>query len=31
VHATPDYQRHVAGVLAQRTLKTAHDRACHGA
>lgn len=31
VHATPDYQRHVAGVLARRTLKTAHDRACHGA
>jgi carbon-monoxide dehydrogenase medium subunit len=31
VHATPDYQRHVAGILAQRTLKKAHDRACHGA
>ena len=31
VHATPDYQRHVAGILTQRTLKAAHDRACHGA
>jgi carbon-monoxide dehydrogenase medium subunit len=30
VHATPDYQRHVAGVLTQRTLATAYDRACHG-
>lgn len=31
VHATPDYQRHVAGVLTLRTLATAYDRACHGA
>jgi CO/xanthine dehydrogenase FAD-binding subunit len=31
VHATPDYQRHVAGVLTQRTLATAYGRACHGA
>ena len=31
VHATPEYQRHVAGVLTQRTLATAYDRACHGA
>ena len=30
VHATPDYQRHVAGVLTQRILATAYDRACHG-
>jgi CO/xanthine dehydrogenase FAD-binding subunit len=29
VHATPNYQRHIAGVLAQRTLRTAHDRAGH--
>ena len=31
VHTTPDYQRHVAGVLTQRTLATAYDRAGHGA
>jgi carbon-monoxide dehydrogenase medium subunit len=31
VHASPDYQRHVAGILTQRTLKTAYGRACHGA
>jgi CO/xanthine dehydrogenase FAD-binding subunit len=31
VHATPDYQRHVAGILVQRTLATAYDRACRAA
>jgi CO/xanthine dehydrogenase FAD-binding subunit len=31
VHGTPDYQRHIAGVLTQRTLTTAYGRACHGA
>jgi CO/xanthine dehydrogenase FAD-binding subunit len=31
VHAPPDYQRHVAGVLTHRTLATAYARACHGA
>jgi CO/xanthine dehydrogenase FAD-binding subunit len=31
VHATPDYQRHVAGILTQRTLTAAYDRAGHGA
>ena len=30
VHATPDYQRHIAGVLAKRTLTTALQRASHG-
>jgi CO/xanthine dehydrogenase FAD-binding subunit len=30
VHATADYQRHVAGVLAKRTLATALQRAGHG-
>ena len=30
VHATPDYQRHIAGVLARRTLGTAFQRAGHG-
>ena len=30
VHATPDYQRHIAGVLAKRTLATALQRASHG-
>lgn len=30
VHATADYQRHVAGVLIERTLTTAHLRARHG-
>jgi CO/xanthine dehydrogenase FAD-binding subunit len=29
VHATPDYQRHIAGVLARRTLTTALQRAGH--
>jgi CO/xanthine dehydrogenase FAD-binding subunit len=31
VHGTPDYQRHIAGVLTQRTLATAYDRAHHAA
>jgi CO/xanthine dehydrogenase FAD-binding subunit len=31
VHATPDYQRHVAGVLAQRTIASAYQRARHAA
>lgn len=30
VHASPDYQRHVAGVLTRRALATAYDRACDG-
>jgi carbon-monoxide dehydrogenase medium subunit len=30
VHATADYQRHVAGVLAERALRTAHQRAHDG-
>jgi CO/xanthine dehydrogenase FAD-binding subunit len=30
VHATPDYQRHIAGVLARRTLGVALQRAGHG-
>ncbi len=30
VHATPDYQRHIAGVLARRTLSTSFQRAGHG-
>jgi carbon-monoxide dehydrogenase medium subunit len=30
VHATADYQRHVAGVLAKRTLAAALQRASHG-
>jgi CO/xanthine dehydrogenase FAD-binding subunit len=30
VHATADYQRHIAGVLAKRTLTTALQRASHG-
>jgi carbon-monoxide dehydrogenase medium subunit len=29
VHASADYQRHVAGVLTQRVLRTAHQRAGH--
>ena len=29
VHATADYQRHVAGVLTERALRTAHRRARH--
>ena len=31
VHASPDYQRHVAGVLTRRALATAYDRATDGA
>jgi CO/xanthine dehydrogenase FAD-binding subunit len=31
VHGTADYQRHIAGVLAQRTLGMAYRRAGHGA
>ncbi len=31
VHATPDYQRHIAGVLAMRAINTAHHRAIHAA
>lgn len=31
VHASPDYQRHVAGVLVQRTIRTAHQRIGHAA
>ncbi len=30
VHATADYQRHVAGVLTERALQTAHQRARDG-
>jgi len=30
VHATSDYQRHVAGVLTERALRTAHQRARDG-
>ena len=30
VHATADYQRHVAGVLTERALRTAHQRAHNG-
>jgi CO/xanthine dehydrogenase FAD-binding subunit len=30
VHATADYQRHIAGVLTRRTLNTALQRAGHG-
>jgi CO/xanthine dehydrogenase FAD-binding subunit len=31
VHGSADYQRHIAGVLAQRTLGMAYQRAGHGA
>jgi len=31
VHGTADYQRHIAGVLTQRALNVAHQRAGHGA
>ncbi|HLG83658.1 MAG TPA: xanthine dehydrogenase family protein subunit M [Bradyrhizobium sp.] len=31
VHATPDYQRHVAGVLTSRALRAAHQRIVHAA
>jgi CO/xanthine dehydrogenase FAD-binding subunit len=30
IHATADYQRHVAGVLTERALTTAHQRARDG-
>jgi carbon-monoxide dehydrogenase medium subunit len=30
VHATADYQRHIAGVLTERALTTANRRARHG-
>lgn len=30
VHATADYQRHIAGVLTERALQTAYRRASHG-
>jgi CO/xanthine dehydrogenase FAD-binding subunit len=30
VHATADYQRHIAGVLTERALQTAYQRARHG-
>jgi CO/xanthine dehydrogenase FAD-binding subunit len=30
VHATADYQRHIAGVLTERALQTAHRRARNG-
>jgi CO/xanthine dehydrogenase FAD-binding subunit len=30
VHATADYQRHIAGVLAERALQTAYQRARNG-
>jgi carbon-monoxide dehydrogenase medium subunit len=30
VHATVDYQRHIAGVLAERALQTAYQRARDG-
>jgi aerobic carbon-monoxide dehydrogenase medium subunit len=30
VHATADYQRHVAGVLAERALTTAFERVRDG-
>jgi CO/xanthine dehydrogenase FAD-binding subunit len=29
VHASADYQRHIAGVLTRRALTTAHERAVH--
>jgi aerobic carbon-monoxide dehydrogenase medium subunit len=30
VHATADYQRHIAGVLTERALRTAHQRVRDG-
>jgi carbon-monoxide dehydrogenase medium subunit len=30
VQATADYQRHIAGVLAERALQTAYQRARNG-
>jgi CO/xanthine dehydrogenase FAD-binding subunit len=31
VHASADYQRHLAGVLAQRAIRTAYQRAANAA
>jgi 6-hydroxypseudooxynicotine dehydrogenase subunit alpha len=31
VHASPDYQRHIAGVLVQRAISAAHSRVGHAA
>jgi CO/xanthine dehydrogenase FAD-binding subunit len=31
VHASPDYQRHIAGVLTKRAIKAAHHRVAHAA
>jgi aerobic carbon-monoxide dehydrogenase medium subunit len=31
VHASPDYQRHIAGILAQRAIGAAYSRAGHAA
>jgi 6-hydroxypseudooxynicotine dehydrogenase subunit alpha len=31
VHASPDYQRHIAGVLTRRAIRTAHQRIGHAA
>ena len=31
VHATADYQKHLAGVLTRRALRTAYQRALHAA
>jgi carbon-monoxide dehydrogenase medium subunit len=31
VHASADYQRHIAGVLTKRAIKTAHERISHAA
>jgi CO/xanthine dehydrogenase FAD-binding subunit len=31
VHASPDYQRHIAGVLVCRAIKTAYERIGHAA
>jgi CO/xanthine dehydrogenase FAD-binding subunit len=31
VHASPDYQRHIAGVLVSRAIRTAHQRIGHAA
>ena len=31
VHASPDYQRHIAGILTNRAIKAAHHRVTHAA
>jgi CO/xanthine dehydrogenase FAD-binding subunit len=31
VHASPDYQRHIAGVLVSRAIRAAHQRIGHAA